>query len=441
MAKTIVKKISTGYKPRPLQEVLHNEAKRFNILILHRRFGKTVWALNDMIHRGLQNTLVNPRYAYIAPLYGQAKRIAWDYLKLYTRNIPGAKANEAELRVDIPRPALGDTIRYSLYGADNPDALRGIYLDGVDLDEYAQMHPSVFGEIVRPALSDRKGWCTFLGTPRGMNHFYELYRKAADNLDWYTKIYRASETGIIAKEELEAAKMIMTDDEYSQEYECSFSAGVTGAYYTRQIEAAERVTPDQPTSRITNVPHQSDFLVDTYWDLGIGDSTVVWMVQQCGREYHVIDHAEYSGLDLPEIVSRLNKRSYNWGEHVLPHDAMARELGTGRTRVESLQTLGFRRVRVVKRQAVDDGIHAVRVVFSQCWFDKTKCAKGIDALKAYRRKYDEKLQTFSDAPLHDWASDHADAFRTFALGVKKEYSNINSLPRMAEADYNPFGAA
>jgi hypothetical protein len=172
-----IEEVAIPYVPRPFQAVLHAGLKRFNLLVCHRRFGKTVFSIMEMIDRGLRNDLRNPQYAYIAPTYGQAKRVAWEYLKYYCSHIPNAKANEAELRIDIMREHVDgskDKIRFMLLGAENPDSLRGIYLDGCILDEYAQCPPAIWGEVVRPALSDRKGWAIFIGTPKGQNHFHEM---------------------------------------------------------------------------------------------------------------------------------------------------------------------------------------------------------------------------------------------------------------------------
>ena len=173
-----VKTVSTGYNPRPLQLEIHKKMKRFNVLVLHRRFGKTVLSINEMLDRGLRNPRKNPQYVYLAGTYGQAKRVAWEYVKEFTKKLPGAKANEAELRVDIPRPHLEDKVRLLLLGAENPDSLRGIYIDGCVLDEFGGCDPSVWGEVIRPALADREGWAIFIGTPKGQNHFYNLYNKA-----------------------------------------------------------------------------------------------------------------------------------------------------------------------------------------------------------------------------------------------------------------------
>jgi len=223
------------YEPRPLQRDIHHSLKRWNVIVCHRRFGKTVLAVNELIRQAVECDKDRPRFAYLAPTYKQAKSIAWDYLKHYSRPIPGIKVNESELRIDYPWGA-----RIQLFGCDNPDALRGIYLDGVVLDEYAQMPSSLFGEVIRPALSDREGWALFIGTPKGHNAFHTLYNQACKDPGWFTAIYRASETGIVPPAELEDARKIMTEDEYEQEYECSWSAAIQGAIYGKHISEAEK---------------------------------------------------------------------------------------------------------------------------------------------------------------------------------------------------------
>lgn len=419
-----IKRISTGYAPRPLQRIIHQNMKRFNVLVLHRRFGKTVLAINETIDRALRCPLKSPQYAYVAPTYGQAKRIAWEYLKEYTKDIPNSKPNEAELRVDIPRPHMNDKIRFMLLGSENPDTLRGIYLDGVVLDEFAVCDPTIWGQVVRPALADREGWAIFLGTPKGQNHFFDLYNKARKNAelrpDWYVCTYRASETKVLSTYELRAAKDEMSEEEYLQEFECSFTAANTGAYYQKQMLIAEA------ENRVTSVPYDSSCFVDTYWDLGIGDTTAIWFLQVVGHEYHLIDYLEMSGKGLDYFVSEINKKPYTYREHTLPHDARARELGTGKSREETLRTLGMTRLYILPRWQVADGINAVRTILSKCWWDKDKCERGLLALHAYERKWDAKNQIFQEKPKHNWASNGADAFRYLAMGVRPESQRVQS---------------
>lgn len=441
--------VSTGYTPRPLQAILHSAFKRFNVIVCHRRFGKTHLSLNEMIDRAFRNELKNPQYAYLAPTYGQAKRVAWDLLKDYIKNIPGVVINEADLRIDIPRPGRQDRIRFILLGAENPGSLKGIYLDGVVLDEYAEMNPQVWTESVRPALSDRhtldpqQGWAIFIGTPKGTNHFYEIYQFAnngdpekgiAKPENWFTAVYKASETGIIPLAELEAAKSVMPDNEYEQEYECSFSAALVGAYFGKEMEQAEA------DKRITSVAYDSNIPVSTYWDLGVDDTTVIWFVQRLGlREIRLIDYHEESGQGLPYYAKVLTEKKYVYDEHVLPHDAEVRELGTGVSRVETMRKLcRGTRIRVLPRQTVEDGINAARMMLPKCWFDLNKCARGITALKNYQRVWDAKNKIYQQRPKHDWASHASDAFRYLAMGLREEYGDTNDVRRYPRYSNNDF---
>lgn len=215
-------------KLRPLQRDLYRAMRRWNVWVCHRRFGKTLLCLCVLIKKAFDNPLPAPRYAYIAPLYRQAKAIAWDYCKRFAAQIPGAQTNEAELRLDLP-----GNRRIQLLGADNPDSIRGIYLDGAVLDEYAQMRPRAWTQVIRPALSDRAGWAIKVGTPFGRNHFYYDYQEALDAMqdgdqDYHAALYRASETGVLSDAELASARATMRDRrgttagdaDYLQEYEC-----------------------------------------------------------------------------------------------------------------------------------------------------------------------------------------------------------------------------
>lgn len=423
--------IDLGYKPRPLQARLHAMFRRFNVAVCHRRFGKTVMALMEMVDQGLRNELKNPQYAYIAPTYGQAKKVAWEYLKDFTKNIPGVTTNEAELRVDIPRPDRGDKIRFILLGAENPDSLAGLYLDGVILDEYSLMNPQVWSTIIRPMLSDRLGWALFIGTPRGQNHFFDIYNQALQNVtgNWSAHIFKASETGIIDKDELDDARAGMSEDEYEQEFECSFTAALVGAYYSKYMVELEK------QNRIIAVPYDPAVPVLTFWDLGIGDAMAIWFVQQVAKEVHIIDYYENSGMGLEHYAKFVKEKKYVYGDHFIPHDGAARELGTGKTRQETLSEYGLR-AKIVPRQSVEDGIHAVRMLLPRCWFDATLTSKGVNALKNYQKKWDAKNKIYLDTPLHDWTSHGSDAFRMCALTLKLGLGTRRELPRESECDYN-----
>jgi hypothetical protein len=393
------------YLPRPVWRPFHDSDARFRVAVAHRRAGKTVALVNELIRAALFCEGREPRFAYIAPYLGQAKAIAWDYFKTFTRDIPGVRVNESELRIDLP---FGGRVR--LFGADNANALRGLYFDGVVLDEFGDMDPGVYVDVIRATLADRKGWAVFAGTPRGKNAFYD-YRELGrmKEKDWVLFELKASQTGILAPEELSSARAAMDDDSYKREFECSFDAAVAGAYYAREMAAAEK------SGRICRVPIEPIVPVDTAWDLGISDATAIWFVQDVGKERRLIDYLETAGEGLPGIVRRLDAKGYRYGRHILPHDVEAREMGTGTSRRKTLEALGLRKIETVPQDAVADGINAVRLMLASCWFDEARCARGIEMLKQYRREWDKKGHTWREHPHHDFASHGADAFRYLAL--------------------------
>jgi phage terminase large subunit len=321
----------------------------------------------------------------------------------------GASVHESELRVDYIN---GGQVR--LYGADNPDALRGIYLDGIVLDEYADMDPRVWSEIIRPALADRAGWAVFIGTPKGRNAFFELWRRAQSEANWFSLMLKASDTALIPASELALAKRDLSEEQYAQEFECSFEAAVVGAYFGKLMARAEA------ERRIAAVPYEPAAPVWTSWDLGVRDATAIWFAQVIGREIRIVDYYEASGVDLGHYVRELNARPYVYAGHVVPHDAQARELGTGKSRLEVLASLGLKNLQVAPMHRLEDGINAVRLFLPKCWFDAEKCARGIDALKLYRAGVDERRADPSGTPLlkpqpvHDWTSHAADSFRYLA---------------------------
>ena len=414
------KVVETGYKPRQPQRDIHKAVarNRFTVVVAHRRMGKTVAAINQLIHSALKCDKPNPRYAYIAPTYGQAKRIAWDYLEQFTRPLD-AKLNVSELKADF----FGRRIQ--LYGSDNPDSLRGQYFDGVVIDEIADQDPKIWNEIIRPALADRKGYALFLGTPKGKNHFADFRDRALVSPDWALLEFKASQTGILDRSELESAKAEMGADKYAQEFECSFAAPVTGSYYGELINELET------QGRIARIPHESLAKTFCAWDLGMSDSTSIWVAQTVSKEVRIIDYHENHGVGLDSYFGWLQDNGYHHATQILPHDVQVRELGTGKSRKEVLGEAGLN-ITIAPKVSVMDGIQAVRQLLPRCWFDNEKTTTGLSALRNYRREYDEKRAVFYDKPLHDWSSHAADAFRYLAVGLNESDSdwgkplNVNS---------------
>jgi phage terminase large subunit len=399
-------KLYLDYQPRPQFRAFHLRLQRFACIVAHRRAGKTLACVHDLQDHAIHCTRERPRFAYIAPYLHQAKTVAWDHLRAIAAPIrEGMKISESELRIDYQKS--GGQVR--LYGADNPDALRGIYLDGVVLDEYADMDPRVWPEVIRPALAERGGFAVFIGTPKGRNGFHALWQQAQDDPDWFTLMLRASETGLLPEAELASIQRSQTEEQHAQEFECSFDAAIVGAFYGKQLAEAAR------TGRIGTVPHEPSAPVWTAWDLGIRDATAIWFAQTVGREIRIIDYYEASGVDLGHYVRELVNRRYVYGGHIMPHDARAKELGTGKSRWEVLESLGLRNLTQAPDHRVEDGINAVRMLIPRCWFDAGKCERGIEALKLYRSEFDDRLQALKPRPVHDWSSHAADAFRYLAM--------------------------
>ena len=399
-----MKKITIPYKPRQLQKEIHESLKRFNVLVCHRRFGKTVLCINEMIKKCLQNELPNPRYYYISPTYSISKRNCWDYLKYYTDVLPDVQYHETELRCDLPNGG-----RIQLLGCERPDTLRGLYMDGCVLDEVAQMPPRLWTEIIRPSLVDRNGWMIAIGTPAGHNAFYDLFDHAQHNETWLAKNFKASETGIVPEQELEEAKKLMPPEIYEAEFECSFDSAGIGSIYGKSLQLADE------QNRVTKVPYDSKHKVNTFWDLGMADKTSIWFVQQVGSAIHLIDYEEDSGEGLEYYAGMLQDKGYVYDTHYFPHDASVREIGTGNSRIETAQSLGLV-TSIVPKLSVEDGINAVRMILSRCWFDHEKTKLGLDALRQYRWSTTERGEV-KNRPVHDWTSHSADAFRYLAVGL------------------------
>ena len=402
-------KLEIDYKPRDQIRAFHDRTERFAIIVAHRRFGKTVAAINDLIRSCFVIDRPNVRVAYIAPYLSQAKAVAWDYALEFTRDIPEIKVNHSELRIDFLNGS-----RFRLFGADNYNAMRGLYFDAVVLDEMADFPASAWSNVIRPALADRRGSATFISTPKGKNEFWELWHEAQDDPNWFTAMLKASDTSILDQEELDEARRTMGDDRYEQEFECSFEAAIQGAFYAKEMK---ETTED---GRITRVPYDRAASVITAWDLGIGDSTAIWFAQFVGQEIRIIDYYESSGVGLDHYAKVLLDKEYHYEQHILPHDVQVKELGTGKSRLETLDALGIRNIEIAPKLAVEDGIQAARTMIPKCWFDADNCTRGVEALRQYRRDFDEKLKTWRGRPLHDWTSHGADAFRYLAVGYRSQ---------------------
>lgn len=410
------------YAPRDAFRPYHSTDKRYCLTVAHRRCGKTVARINKLIKKAVQCEGINPRFGYLSPFYIQSKDIAWNYLKHYSQPIIdlGGKINESELSVTLPH----NNALIRLYGAENADRMRGVYWDGIVIDEAQLIRPSVLTQVIMPALADRMGWLDVSGTPRGWtNMLGQLYKTAQENPDdWFLQVLRASETGLIPPEELANLKKMMTENEYEQEFECSFNAAIAGAIYGKWMNDAEkegRLTP--------RVKWDEAYPVYTAWDLGRTDATVIWFYQVAPSEVLLIDYYEFYGEGIEHYCEVLKTKPYKYHTHFVPHDAKHKLMAAnGRSIIEQAREQG------VTLTALDETTHqnrhaAARRLLPNCWFNSDKCKEGIESLFSYHYEYNEDLQVYGTKPKHDWASHASTAFELLARACADKVTTVKEL--------------
>ncbi len=399
---------SLPYDPREPFVPFHQRANQFGLMVCHRRAGKTVACVGELITRAIYTKRKRAKFAYIGPFRQQAKETAWEYLKDMTKTIAKGAPRESELRVRLPNEAT-----ITIYGADNPDSFRGMYFDGVVIDEFGDCRATLWNEVLLPALLDRNGWAVFIGTPKGKNHFYKMYRRAQSEEGWFCLTLKASESGLLSPKAMKLAREEMSEEAWQQEMECDFEASVPGTYYSKIIGQMET------DGRIGHHPYRPDLPVHCAADLGFSDSTAWWFWQVDEDGPVLINYEEDSGRPLSYYFDMLSDLPYPLETIYLPHDAVATSFQTGRTTIEQFMARKMP-VKLVPRQKIQHGIDAARAILPKVRIDADGCYGGVEALRSYRRKYNEKTQSFDDKPVHDWASNGSDAFRYFALTTAED---------------------
>jgi hypothetical protein len=421
------------WKPRdyqePLWKYMHGGGKRA-IAIWPRRHGKDDLALHYTACAAHERVGV---YWHLLPQQNQARKAIWDAVNPHTGRRRIDDAFPKELRDTtreqdmLIRFKTGST--WQVIGSDNYDALVGTPPIGVVFSEWALSNPQAWS-LIRPILLENGGWSIFITTPRGRNHAHRMFEMAKGADDWFAERLTSDTTGVFTAASLagEKAELIAERGEgdgeaiFEQEYMTSWSAALPGAYYAKLIDKAEA------EGRIGFVPYNPQKQVHTAWDLGRNDATVIWFAQDNGSGWDLIDYYANTSVGIDHYAKLVLEKPYIYGEHLLPHDAENEQLvGEGATGSieESLASLGLKGIRVVPRtKSVANDINEVRQVIPTCRFDQTKCEKGLDALRSYRRVWDEKLKAYRDMPLHDWASDPADAYRTLAIGKPRDTDNM-----------------
>jgi hypothetical protein len=419
---------------REVQKAIEGRSeKRYFYQLWHRRSGKDKVNIADTVPRKLLSEPCLVKYVY--PTLVMGRDHLWDgiggdgfrYIEHLPEFIRSSEPNQSRMTVSIKGGSL-----FQVGGSDHPDSLRGGNPKLVIFSEWADQDPYAW-DVIEPILRENDGIAIFNTTPQGDNHARSLYEYAKNNPRWYVETLTALDTKVWGKEELGGIKEDIikrfeangrSREEatayFDQEYMCSFQAPVIGSYYGAAIQKAEA------EKRIGNVPCDNNLLVNTFWDLGMDDSMTIWFHQGVGAENRFIDYYENSGEGLSHYVAKLKERGYNYGDHCAPPDIEVRELGTGKSRREVAAGMGIN-FKIAPRLPPDDGINAVRGILSTCWFDEDKCHRGIQALKNYRKDWDEKNKVFRNYPKHDWSSHGADALRYFAVSYKKKPDDT-SLP-------------
>jgi len=373
----------------------------------HRRAGKDLTLLNLMAKKMLERV---GQYFYLTPTYAQGKKIIWNGMSKegfkFLDHIPQEirrRTDSSDMLIELKNGSI-----FQIIGTDNYDSIMGTNPVGCVFSEYSLQNPLAW-EYIKPILEENGGWAVFNFTPRGENHAYDMMEMAKSNPEWFSQILTIDDTGVISREQFN--KLLaegMDDDLAAQEFYCSFAASLKGAYYANQMKKATQ------EGRITEFAYESTLPVFTFWDLGMGDSTAIWFMQRVGEEYRFFDYYENNGEPLQHYIQVLQNKGYIYDSHYAPHDIEVRELGTGVTRWETAQKLGITFKIVPRTPSLDDGIQSVRSIFHRCWFHETGCRQGLNALKSYTKKWNDKMQVYSSTPEHNWASHGADAFRMFA---------------------------
>lgn len=425
--------IPFNFNPRAYQKALYNclpNGYNRGVAVWHRRAGK------DKVFMAICAREAAKRvgaYFYILPYYKQARKVIWEGMDKtgfkMLDHIPPQFVENKNNQDMILKLKNGSIVTF--LGSDNIDSIVGTNPVGVFFSEYS-LHKENAWNYLRPILLENGGFALFNGTPRGRNHMWKMLQAAKNDEKWYSEILTIEDTNVVTPEEVEyEIEQGMPRAIAKQEFYCSFDAALTGAYYD---EAMSRM---QLENRIMNVPWEPSKLVNVAWDLGMEDMMVLILFQRVNKEIRIIDMYQNNNQGLEHYVKWLNERPYTYGYDLLPHDIKVRELGNGQSRYQTLLDLGRKHLITVPKYSVEDGINATRTLLNQVYIDKVKCDDLVEALRAYRAKWDEDNRVYG-APVHDWASHPADAMRMLACGLREDI-NENDLPAQAEGiNYNPI---
>jgi hypothetical protein len=426
-----------GWRPREYQLPVWRylqDGGRHAELTWHRRAGKDEICLHWAARAAHQRPAT---YWHLLPQAAQARKAIWDAVNPHTGLRRIDEAFPMELRATTRENEMlikfkcGST--WQVVGSDNFNSLVGSPPAGITASEWALAKPAVRAYL-RPILLENKGWQLYITTPRGKNHAWKTFKAAEADMaagrDVFAQSLTAYQTGALSREDLERERLAYIADHgeeagealFNQEYLVDWNAALLGTYFGKEM----RTALDQ--GRICEIEYDAAIPVETAWDLGRSDDTAIWFFQRIRGEKRFIDYYAASGQDVAHFAEVLESKPYKYGEHWLPHDARAKTLASSKSVVEQLLALGISGT-IVPQLSLQDGIQAARLVLGACWFDETKCEDGIECLRQYRRVWDEDKRVFSAAPLHNWASHGADAFRYAAIAMRDGDAAPKAPPR------------
>jgi hypothetical protein len=446
-------RIPYNFNPRSYQlrflNAFDRGFKRF-VGVLHRRAGKDKTFLNMMVKGMLQRVGV---YWYLAPTYTHGKKIIWDGIGSdgfkFIDHVPKALIagkNDQEMKITLRNNSILQVIGTDKIG----DGIVGPNPVGVVFSEFSLMDPTAYN-LIRPILRENRGWMAFAYTPRGKNHGYKLYQTAIKYPEtWYTELLTINDTRrdgegedgtpVLTEQDIEEERREGVDEELiQQEYYCSWEGYLQGSYYGKILQQLEK------KGQVGNYPWIPELPVDTWWDIGQSDATAIWFSQShAGEAVHFIDYLEESGEGLPTYAKWLKEKPYVYGRHFFPWDMEVKDWVTGEARKDTAYRLGIRPQQIAPKRGVQEGIDACRKVLPFCYFDRGQCERGLFALGAYHKEWDEKMACFRASPVHDWSSHGADGFRTF--GIMNRRRSKGSIRASAERaasmqaimEYDPF---
>jgi len=434
---TTIRLPANGWKPRPYQMpawTSWEQGCKRQLLFWHRRAGKDELNLHQHAVGAFSRV---GTYWHMLPEYAQARKAIWNAVNPHTGKRRIDEAFPAELIANRNDHEMfirfKNNSTWQVVGSDNYNSLVGTPPVGITFSEWALANPTAWAYL-SPILSENGGWASFITTPRGNNHARKMYEAMKHRPGWFCEILPADVTGAISQEAIEEQRASyvplfgqdVADLLIEQEFYCSFAGAMVGAYYGTLIDRAER------DGRIGAVEAAKGHPVHTAWDLGVGDDTALWCFQVVAGRPRFVDCYASNGVGAEHYVEWLDKRGYR-GFDYLPHDAAVREWGSGRTRIDTVAAMG-RKVRRVPNVSIEDGIQATRLTLQVAEFAKA-CAPGLDALRSYRREWDDEHKVFKNRPLHDWTSHWADSARYAALAWREQHVPAKPAKRIVPPGY------